>query len=110
MPLVDRPDTANAEKEWASQVHIRLYDPPRDGRTPLDGAGIPQTSAVVLRDREAKIAQGFTRAVVGIEGDWPVLGDEPVRPQDMTYMGRIAAGVERTVVREKFTRTRVVKK
>lgn len=112
-PLIDEPNADYADKAWENRITIRLYDPPVDGKTPADGAGAPQSSAVVLRDREAKIAQGFTREVIGWGDEWPVLGDEPVRPQDMDYMGRkvaLQANVEQAVVAEKKTRTRTIKR
>lgn len=64
MPLVDTPDTELKRKEEAAMTHTRLYDPPIDGATPLDGAGDPMTSQIQLRDVDAKLEQGFTRKPV----------------------------------------------
>jgi hypothetical protein len=49
------------------QLHnsfVRLYDPPVDGKTPLDGAGNPRTSQVRASDVDGKIALGCTREPV----------------------------------------------
>ena len=80
LPLVDKPDTSRAEKEWLNQATIRMYDPPVDGKTPADGAGLPATSACYLRDWETQQEQGFTLDVVGWEGKWQTLGNFPVIP------------------------------
>lgn len=45
-----------------------LYDPPVDGKTPLDGSGEPRKS-LINGDPEKKIAQGFTREAVGVSGE-----------------------------------------
>ena len=44
-----------------------LYDPPVDGKTPLDGNGEPRKSHI-MGDISKKLLQGFTVEAVGIEG------------------------------------------
>lgn len=61
MPLVDTQDTELARKAEENQLYVTLYDPPVDGKTPLDGMGDPMTSPIQLRDEKAKLAQGFTK-------------------------------------------------
>lgn len=74
MPLIDRDDDSRRVKEELNQSFARLYDPPVDGKTPLDPLGYPYSSLIVLRDVDAKVAQGFTRTAVGVGDDWPELG------------------------------------
>ena len=78
MPLIDKPNTDFAEKAWENMTTIRLYDPPVNGRTP--GTDFPYSSEIVLRDKDAKLAQGFSTEVIGWDGEYPTLGDYPVRP------------------------------
>ena len=44
-----------------------LYDPPVDGKTPLDGNGEPRKSHI-MGDITKKLMQGFTIEAVGVEG------------------------------------------
>lgn len=60
VPLVDVEDTELQRKEVEVMTHARLFDPPVDGATPLDGAGDPMTSQIIVRDVNAKLEQGFT--------------------------------------------------
>ena len=60
VPLVDRQDTELEVKATLNMEYVTLYDPPRDGKTPLDGAGEPQTSNIHATDVKAKLGQGFT--------------------------------------------------
>jgi hypothetical protein len=66
MPLVDNPDTDLKRKQQEAIQFEDLYDPPVDGRTPVDGEGKPRTSPIPWRDVEAKLAQGFTERPVGV--------------------------------------------
>ena len=79
MPLVDVPDTELARKEHENSSITSLYDLPRDGKTPLDGAGEPMKSVIQVRDVAAKLKQGFTREPVGANG--PALGETPPEPE-----------------------------
>ncbi len=138
MPLVDRPDTELEEKAWANQNTIRLYDPPVDGKTPADGAGLPATSEIVLRDKESKIEEGFTTTAVGWDKVYQTLGEsavipgtpfvpldetpapEPEKPVRVEYKGRKAGLKEnleqaakkasRAIVKGKADRKRTVKR
>lgn len=62
----------NASEEMQSKINAAmcgtwLYDPPVDGKTPLDGLGLPRTS-LIMGDVTKKLAQGYTREAVGMEG------------------------------------------
>lgn len=46
------------------EARVWLYDPPKDGVTPVDGAGNPQKSPVRRADVAAKLALGFTEEPV----------------------------------------------
>jgi hypothetical protein len=83
LALVDKPDTELAEKAWANQATIRLYDPAVGGKTPADGAGLPATSVCYLRDRDTQFELGFTTDVVGWDTPWQTLGDFVVAPGTM---------------------------
>lgn len=119
MPLVDRPDTDLEEKAWANANTIRLYDPPVDGKTPTDGARLPCTSEVVLRDKEAKLSEGFTTTVVGWDqvfqtlGEFAVIPGTPFTPLDETPQPEKPVKVERAstaVVKGKADRKRTVQR
>ena len=75
----------NAADEMQAKIDAamsgrRLYDPPVDGKTPLDGAGSPRTS-LVMGDITKKLAQGFTLEAVGLEGpELPVEVAEQIEP------------------------------
>ena len=45
-----------------------LYDPPIDGKTPLDGNGEPRKSRI-MGDITRKLMQGFTIEAVGVKGE-----------------------------------------
>lgn len=114
MPLIDRPNEDYAQKAFDNRYYIRLYDPPVDGKTPADGQGLPATSVLIQRDREAKIAQGFTREVVGWPDDaWPVLGDD-INPNLYPFARRDHIIAEREqekgIVAGKAARTRTIKR
>lgn len=64
VPLVDTQNTELERKEHENMTVTSLYDPPVNGATPLDGAGEPMTSVIQVRDRVAKLAQGFTEKPV----------------------------------------------
>ena len=51
-----------------SAQHVRLYDPPVDGVTPVDGEGKPMTSDIGARDSLKALAKGFTEEPVGKKG------------------------------------------
>ena len=68
VPLVDTVDTELERKEQEAIQFVDLYDPPVNGATPLDGEGKPMTSPIQLRDKAAKLGQGFTKEPVGAEG------------------------------------------
>ena len=75
----------NAAAEMQAKIDAamsgrRLYDPPEDGKTPLDGSGNPRTS-LVMGDITKKLAQGFTLEAVGLEGpELPVEIAEQIEP------------------------------
>jgi hypothetical protein len=125
LPLVDRPDTELEEKAWNNANTIRLYDPPVDGKTPSDGAGLPATSEIVLRDKESKLEGGFTTTVVGWDqvfqtlGEFAVIPGTPFSPLDETpepepekpvKVERKAQPASRAVVKGKADRKRTVKR
>lgn len=110
MPLVNQLDESHVQKQWENMATIRMYDPPIDGKTPADGAGFPSTSGFYLRDREHKQKQGFTLAVVGWEGDWPVLGDGWVDPHDKTFIERYAPDEQKAIILERKSRKRTIKR
>lgn len=90
MSLVDNQDGANAIlAQIAREKKIRLYDPPKDGKTPVDGAGEPQFSVVRVGDKDAKLALGFTDQPVGFEAaaaepdSKPVSEEKPVKTANM---------------------------
>lgn len=49
----------NAFNRLAAQW-VRLYDPPIDGRTPLDGAGDPSVSTIPASQALGALDKGFT--------------------------------------------------
>lgn len=67
VPLVDNPDTMHRQREAENSLTTYLYDPPVDGKTPLDGEGNPQRSRFYLRDVPMKLGQGFTELPVAPE-------------------------------------------
>lgn len=118
MPLVDRPDETRKRNEELNQSFARLYDPPVNGKTPLDPTGYPYTSLIVLRDVDAKVAQGFTREAIGIGDDWPELGSA-IEPNAYPFSRRDHIQAEReqegdkypgAIVTGKATRKRTVKR
>ena len=54
------------EKRQLHNNLLRLYDPPVDGCTPLDGAGNPMQSYIRAADVPAKLARGFTHEPRGV--------------------------------------------
>lgn len=54
--------------------YTKLFDPPQDGATPLDGEGNPRSSSISDMDVAKKLAVGFTRDPVGTSPSAP----EPV--------------------------------
>lgn len=110
MPLVNKLDEMHVQRQWDNMATIRMYDPPVNGKTPADGEGLPRTSPFYLRDRESKQAQGFTLAIVGWDGDWPVLGDGFVSPSDHGFVERYAPEEAKAIVAEKRTRKREIKR
>lgn len=68
MGLVDTEDTRLRKNEVEAQLYEKLYDPPQDGATPLDGAGQPRTSVIHKTDVEYKLGRGFTREPVLLAG------------------------------------------
>ncbi len=109
----------NASDEMQAKIDAamsgrRLYDPPEDGKTPLDGAGNPRTS-LIMGDIAKKLAQGYTLEAVGLEG--PELPVEV--PEKLERVGTnkeaLAASVQRaeegdSVVKRKQDRTRTIKR
>ena len=76
-----------------------LYDPPVDGpdgqrATPLNGSGLPSKSHII-GDVEKKLAQGFTREAVGVEG--PAIPDEI--PEKLERVGSIADATKASITR-----------
>ena len=113
MPLVDKPhDFTGAQ--FGNRYYVRLYDPPINGVTPANGEALPSTSLITLRDRDAKIAQGFTCEIQGWDELWPVLGEQidpdlyPYARRDHILAERAAEG--KGIVTEKRTRTRTIQK
>lgn len=108
MPLVDRANDDYAQKAFDNRYYIRLYDPPVDGKTPAAGDGYPATSVLTQRDRDAKIAQGFTRDVVGWPEDaWPTLGAD-IHPDLDPFTRREHVMAERGIVTGRASRTRTI--
>ena len=96
MPLVNTDDTELARKAQENHLYVRLYDPPVDGKTPLDGAGKPMSSPVQLRDKRAKLIYGFTEEPVGAEG--PKLGipsQQAAVPEQQSRTDAFAANAAR---------------
>ena len=44
--------------------YVKLYDPPVDGKTPVDGAGEPAFSLIGARDSLKALDKGFTEEPV----------------------------------------------
>jgi hypothetical protein len=71
----------NASDEMQAKIDASmsarlLYDPPVDGKTPLNGSGLPSRS-VITGDIEKKLALGFTLQPVGMEAPPPEPEPEP---------------------------------
>ena len=89
----------NASEEMQAKIDAQmaghwLYDPPVDGVTPLNGSGLPRKSHII-GDVEKKIAQGFTREAVGIEG--PAIPDEI--PEQVERAGSNKDAVKASITR-----------
>jgi hypothetical protein len=110
VPLVDEPNTDYEDKAWANMTTIRLYDPAVDGKTPADGAGLPATSEIVLRDKDAKLADGFTTTVVGWDEEYTEIGNAPVRPGSPYAPTPVDGETPTGTVMSKQARTRTIKR
>lgn len=66
MATIDNDDGKEIiQSQLTRESRVYLYDPPRGGKTPVDGAGELCKSLIRLADVEAKVALGFTREPVG---------------------------------------------
>jgi len=75
-----------------------LYDPPVDGKTPLDGMGNPRKS-LIMGDITKKLLQGFTREAVGMEG--PPVPDEV--PEKLERQGTNKEALRASITRADTT-------
>lgn len=86
-------DEMQAKIDAAMMGHW-LYDPPIDGKTPLDGAGLPRKSHI-MGDIDKKLALGFTHEAVGMEG--PAIPEEV--PEKLERAGTNKDAVKASITR-----------
>lgn len=78
----------------ASMAGHWLYDPPVDGVTPLDGNDLPRKSHII-GDVDKKLALGFTREAVGVEG--PAIPEEV--PEKLERVGTNKDALKASITR-----------